>query len=162
MAEVIAAHPRLLRPIPTNSAHLTYAFLAHVPPERLETVLETADGVARRSGPVGITLGVPVVLTGGSEARLICAAVETGASQLWQLARAVSGALAATLAPLECRATKSLHVTLARFRKGTRISDARAIRDHLVETGLRTSETIDRLDDPQSRQHQATKTQRIL
>jgi 2'-5' RNA ligase len=83
---------------------------------------------------VPIRLGRPFVLYGGSDARLIAAPVSDGASDLQELTEDIARAFAKTMT-VGFEPTRSLHVTLARFRRGTRRQDVTP-----VERTLATSD----------------------
>jgi 2'-5' RNA ligase len=151
IGEIIAESRGLLRAIPTDSAHLTYAFLPHVVPSRIDDISAALASVAARHLAISIQLGMPFVLTGGSEARLICAPVTEGAARVQALVDDVAGEISRRIAGVELRQTKSLHVTLARFRKGTRGSETRGIARTLEADALVTRDTIAQLQLMESR-----------
>jgi 2'-5' RNA ligase len=142
MAALIDQSRGLLRPIPQDSAHMTHAFLPSVGDDALAPLLQAMDAVARAHHAHDVRFGVPVVLTGGREARLICAPVTDGAAAVKALAEDVVLAARHTLAGVEVRASKSLHVTLARFRKGTDRRAAAAVERHLKEDALTQRDRI--------------------
>jgi 2'-5' RNA ligase len=127
MARVIAVSGGSLRPVPRDSAHLTYAFASHAPDDQVGELVDALAGVAGRHEPLGIRFGPPVVLYGGSEARLVCAPVTDGEPGVSRLAADVVEALAAVLSAQGVTGSRSHHVTLARFRKRTPRSEARAV-----------------------------------
>lgn len=145
IGSVIAAHPSELRPIPPDSAHITYAFLPSVGDDRVATLIERLADTAQRHQAVPIELGPAFVLGGGAEARLLCAAVVRGIAPLTMLARDIATAIAQAVPDSECRPTKSLHVTLARFRRGISRNETRAVSRTLEQQPVTPSDVLDRL-----------------
>jgi 2'-5' RNA ligase len=143
---IVEAHADILRPIPVDSAHITATFLPRVDPAFVGLLQDAVAAVAARHLPVAIGLGVPFVLTSGSEARLICAGVGAGAAPLSALlADLMNEVRPLQERGLEVRGTKSLHVTLARCRKGTPRGQTRSIETALRDRVPARTETISAL-----------------
>jgi 2'-5' RNA ligase len=127
---LVAAHCQLLRGIPPATAHLTYAFLPHV--ENIDDVVDAVREATANARALPIVLGRPAILFGGSEARLIYAPVVGDVAPLRLLAKQIAARLAIACPAADVSASKSLHVTLARFRKGTRRRETSPVADDLA------------------------------
>jgi 2'-5' RNA ligase len=125
-------HGRLLRPIPAESAHVTYAFIAHLDDVRVPVAVEALGEAAGRLEPVPLTIGAPQVLFGGREARLIHALIVSEGAALTRVANQLATALEAALPNAPLTGTRALHVTLARFRRGTSRGAAQPVVDMLA------------------------------
>jgi 2'-5' RNA ligase len=134
VARLVGASQGLLRPIPQLSAHLTYAFLPSVSETEYERIVE-AIGAIEHPAPIAIRLGHPTVLYARKQARLVCVDVLDGQSELGTLAASVNEALRRACPVTRVDTLKSLHVTLARFRR-----DAIRRDGEVVEGVLRSSE----------------------
>lgn len=117
--------PRSLRAVPAGSVHVTYAFLPHVDMERVGVVSSAIAVAAAAAGPVAVGLEKPGVLWAGSVPRLVEARIGPGAGGVLTIARWIEEGVRGSAPELECRAARSAHVTLARFRRGTAAADAR-------------------------------------
>jgi 2'-5' RNA ligase len=113
----------ILRPVPPGSAHLTLAFMASLPEIAVDEVAASLREVAVSHDAIAATLGPPAILRSGREARLVHAPVDTGRAAVARLAAHVNAASRRRLPDLEVRDTPAPHVTLARFRRGTRWRD---------------------------------------
>lgn len=122
-----------LRAVPVGTLHLTYAFLAVLPDDRLASAANVVDGVARDVRVHAVTFGAPSVLYGGREARLVLLPATEGAEWLATLSRRVAAALAATLPDVRVSATPAPHVTIARFRRGTLRQQASGVTTAIAE-----------------------------
>jgi 2'-5' RNA ligase len=129
---LVDVHGRLLRPIPTQSAHVTYAFIAHLDQDRLPVAVEALGSAAERLEPAQVTFGDPEVLCLGREARLIDAPIVDGAPSAAHLADRVAAALEAVLPGTPINRSRSPHVTLARFRRDTTRRAAQPVVDTLA------------------------------
>jgi 2'-5' RNA ligase len=116
---LVDAFGRLIRPIPAESAHVTYAFIAHLDDERLPVAVEALRSAAGRLEPAAVTIGHPEVRLAGREARLIEAPIVDGGAALARIAEEAAAALDAALPEAPINRSRSPHVTLARFRRGT-------------------------------------------
>ena len=117
MAHLIDRHSDLLRPIPTASAHITFALVTEVPDDDLVRLSGACADAAAGIRSFRAALGAPFVLYGGSEARLVCVPVVNGTKELWFLERCLGAALTPLYSADRVKRTKSFHVTLARFRR---------------------------------------------
>jgi 2'-5' RNA ligase len=143
-------HGRLLRPIPNDSAHVTYAFIARLDDERLPVAVEALEATAGRLAPAQVAIGDPKVLFAGREARLIEAPIVDGAAALAHLGDQIAAALEAALPGPPINRTRSPHVTLARFRRGTTRLAAQPV-----------VETLTRSDAPTLRHSRFTEVQLV-
>ncbi len=116
---LVDLHGRLLRPIPNQSAHVTYAFIAHLDDELLPVGVEALGAAAGRLEPQQVTIGDPEVLFAGRDARLVEAPIVSGGVALAHIADRMAAALEAALPGTPINRSRSPHVTLARFRRGT-------------------------------------------
>jgi 2'-5' RNA ligase len=132
-AEPIATSGGLLRGIPPGSAHITHAFMGHVPAEvSLAAIADVVAAVAARHEAIAIRLGPPAVQYARAEARLVYAPVIEGAAAISSLTADIARELG-RVAGLGCvDGSKSPHVTLARFRKETHRRAALPILDMLT------------------------------
>lgn len=133
----------ILRVVPADSVHLTYAFLADVDEDRLAAVVQSAEAAAERSGPIPIRLGAPRVLYARAEARLVMAEVVVVDAALTRMIDDLRGELARRLPGLPVARGQAAHATLARFRRGTprrQAAPAAAILDAM--TGTETEDTV--------------------
>jgi len=116
---LVDLYGRLLRPVPSESAHVTYAFIAHLDDERLPVALDALRSAASRLEPTAVTIGHPQVVFAGREARLIDIRIVDGGAALARFAEEIAAALEAALPGAPINRSRSPHVTLARFRRGT-------------------------------------------
>jgi 2'-5' RNA ligase len=130
VGRLVELHGRLIRPIPAQSAHVTYAFIAHLDGERLPVAVEALESAARRQEPARVTIGDPEVRFAGREARLIDAPIVEGGVALAHIADEIAAALEAALPGAPITRSRTPHVTLARFRRGT----TRRLAQPVVET----------------------------
>jgi 2'-5' RNA ligase len=132
IAALVAESRGLLRSIPADSAHLTHAFVSHAPDDRTADLVDAIARVATRHEAFDIRLGMPFVLYGGSEARLVCAPVIAGTEALGALGADCVRALTTLLSGDAVSGSRSHHVTLARFRKQTPRRDGRQMEGRLA------------------------------
>jgi len=147
---LVDMHGRLLRPIPTQSAHVTYAFIAHLDDERLPVAVEALGAAAGRLEPPRVTIGDPEVRFAGRDARLVEAPIIDGGVALAHIADRVAAALEAVLPGTPTNRSRSPHITLARFRRGTTRLAAQPV-----------VETLARRDAPTLRQARFTEIQLV-
>jgi 2'-5' RNA ligase len=127
--DLVKRHANVLRAIPDDSAHITYAFISELP-ETLVGNLATAISEATRAWQAfDIELGSPRVMHSAGRPRLVCADLIRGATEVARLTSAVC-ATASTIFP-GLRPSRTPHVTLARFRKHATRSDARSVSSSL-------------------------------
>jgi len=132
---LVRAHANVLRAIPTDTAHLTLAFLADVREEDIESVASAVGEAAHGLRPFDIVLSAPRVLRSRRDPRLVMLPVTQGGEVVAHIAGAVHRALARQVPSLEVPPFKAAHVTLARFRKQAAPRDGQA-----VEIGLAASD----------------------
>ena len=129
--DLVGDYRGVLRDVPARSFHITYAFTAHAPDEAATDLASAIALAVRRHRALEVTLDVPHVVGPGARPRLVSAAVTTGRDALGRLANDVAAALSAACPEAGVQPTKSLHVTLARFGRAARRSDARAVGEWL-------------------------------
>ena len=117
--------PQLIRAVPADSVHVTYALLPRIDELRLETLSTAFAERARACGPVDVVLEKPGVLWAGPVPRLVEARIAVGGNAIMRLARSIKAAVDTSAPELELSPAKSAHVTLARFRRGTSAAEAR-------------------------------------
>lgn len=127
IAALVAASQGRLRSIPEDTAHLTCAFLASLPDAGLPTLETRVGELAAAARPLDVAVGPPVVQYTGREARLVHLPVITGGNAFAALAETLTEVIARVLPDVAVTVTRSPHVTLARFRRGTRRRDARDV-----------------------------------
>lgn len=147
---LVEMHGRLLRRIPNESAHVTYAFIAHLDDGRLPVAVEALGAAAERLEPPRVTIGDPEVLFAGRDARLIEAPIVNGGGALAHIADRMAAALETALPDVPISRSRSPHVTLARFRRGTTRRAAQPV-----------VETLARRDPPSLRQARFTEIQLV-
>lgn len=121
-----------LRPVPAASAHLTYAFIGALPDDGLDDLVAVMQESARRHGSLAVRLGPPAILHAGAEARLVHLPTERGHEALAALAATVRDAARRALPEVDVAITPAPHVTVARFRRGTRRRDAAPVADAIA------------------------------
>ena len=134
VTRLVGASGGLLRPIPRLSAHLTYAFLPAVGETEYERIVAAIDAI-EHPVPIPIRLGHPTVVYARKQPRLVCLEVLSGEPELKTLAQSVIDALNLACPGARLNPVRSLHVTLARFRR-----DAVREYGHTVESLLGSSE----------------------
>jgi 2'-5' RNA ligase len=132
IASLLTASGGRLRSIPEDTAHLTCAFLPTLPDADLPALQMAVAAVAAATRPVDIALGPPVVQYARDEARLVHLPLTMGADALAGMALVITEAIQAALPQAAVSATRSPHVTLARFARGTPRRAARGLEEILA------------------------------
>jgi len=145
VGEFVARHGPGLRPIPTDSAHLTYAFIARLDEVAVPQAAEAIRIAAEDLHPFEVTIGVPTLRAAGREARLIHAPVTEGAGRLAALADQVAEALTHALPRVAVSRTGSPHVTLARFGRGTTRQLAEPIAEEMARAATAQRQRVRRV-----------------
>jgi len=145
LRELLRVHRDVLRPVPRDSAHITCVFLGLVEDRLLVEITEAVGASARGRGAIDAQFGPPVVLFSGPEARLISAPVTSGDTALARLSADLRAALQRALPGVAISGMKAPHVTLARFRNGTRRVSAQPIVDALARDSARLTPPPDRI-----------------
>jgi 2'-5' RNA ligase len=159
MGEVIGASGRVLRGVPPESVHITYAFLQHRDERLLEETVDAVTVVASRHEPIDVRLGAPFIMYARTEARLVCAPVVDGAAAVSRLTMDVVRELERRLPAVDVSGSRSPHVTLARFRRGIQRRDAAAVSDMLTRNAADGSlERADRVAAVQAVSSELTTT----
>jgi 2'-5' RNA ligase len=112
---LVAAGAGSLRPIPSGSAHVTYAFLRDVEAERQGDVVEAMETVAPLHPPIAIRLGPPEVRYARARPRLVSVDVIDGGSIIQRLTADVAAELMRRCPGTIVDQARSPHVTIARF-----------------------------------------------
>ena len=136
LQRLVEGHASILRAIPDRTAHVTMAFVGAVEERAVAGIGEAMREVAQAGGPAVIELSGPRILYARRDPRLIMLPVTTGAPRIEAIANDLYRAITARLPSLEVSSAKSAHVTLARFRKHARASDARAVEQSLGQAGI--------------------------
>lgn len=143
MARVIDSAAGSLRSVPVGSEHLTLVFLG----EREVGTPELIGALDRvreiRSFEIG--LGGARVFPRSGRPRLVCLEAREGAREFVSLAESVRGLLAPLLADLAEYHLKPPHVTLARFKRGSRGRDGRLVQELLASGGTAAWTALDRV-----------------
>ena len=138
--------PGLVRSVPDGTIHITFAFIPDVDEARLPALMTAVQQVSAVHHPIEIRLGPPRVQFGGASPRLVCADLIAGAESMRRLTAHVADRLAAVIPGAEVRASKSPHLTLARFRKHCTRGDARLVTRLAEEAvGLEIRDRVDRV-----------------
>jgi 2'-5' RNA ligase len=147
VAALVRASGGLLRPIPRSTAHLTYAFLPAVSDEDFGRLVAAIDALERRA-PITIRLGRPKVLYARRQPRLVCVDVVSDGHELAVLAETVVGVVKRACPASRLDAARSMHVTLARFRRDAARKDGQTVESVLATSSLSTEreETVSRID----------------
>ena len=149
MTRLIEKHAHLLRPIPPGSAHITFTFMNAVPDDDLARISVACGKATSNISSFESVLGTPFVLYGSSEARLVCAPVTRGTTELSALEARLGTALTQLYSRDRVRRAKSFHVTLARFRKTVQRNAARPVDAELRAASLQAwarEQLIDRIE----------------
>lgn len=129
IARLVAVSEGRLHSIPAATAHLTYAFIATLPEPSLPALQHAIERAAAAARQVAATVGPPAILYGGREARLVHLPVTSNGEEVAAVARAMADAAGRALPDVAIAPTPAPHVTLARFRRGTRRREAHMVAD---------------------------------
>jgi 2'-5' RNA ligase len=133
---LVQAHADVLRATPDGTLHLTMAFMGRAGEPDVAAIGDAMQQVARRHAPFPIELSAPRILRARQDPRLVLLPVAGDPPQMEALMRDLHRAITGRLPSLEVSPAKSAHVTLARFRKHARASDARAVEQSLTQPGI--------------------------
>jgi 2'-5' RNA ligase len=136
VARISAVGPRVIRPIPAATHHLTMAFLGEIEESDLTLCLEALEAVAD-SETFDYSLAQPRILYTRRVPRLICADIAEGAEKVAYLQAQLRDAFLERFPQLELRA-QSPHITLARFKRHAHPKTARQVSEALA--ALQTTE----------------------
>ena len=112
--ELVKRHGNVLRAIPADSAHITYAFISELHETVVGDLATAISETTRTWQAFEVELGSPQVVRSAGKPRLVCADLVRGATEVTRLTANLS-ATARTISP-GLRASRAPHVTLARFR----------------------------------------------
>jgi 2'-5' RNA ligase len=146
---VLRSHARVLRSIPSRSAHLTHFFCASLGEVPFEPFAMSIERAALAVSPLTIRLGHLTTIPPGSRARLISADVVLGGAATMALSRTLSETVRRDWPALSIDASKSAHVTLLRFKKHVSPTETRAVAatlDHLNATSEAWATVLDHVD----------------
>lgn len=127
--ELMREVPGALRSIPPATHHLTLAFLGEIADAEAEVCVSVLEAVDQLPA-FDFTLDRPRILEGRGRPRLICTDVTEGRVRVSEAQAALISQLRERLPALELR-PKPPHVTLARFHKKARRSQARQVEEAL-------------------------------
>ncbi len=130
--KLIQEVPGALRSVPRDTHHLTLVFLGEVPQEHVAGCIELLT-CCEEIDAFPIRLGRPRILIGRGRPRLICTDVEAGRQGVSEVQVRLATRLSRLLPALDLR-PKPLHVTLARFHKRARRSEAHLVQDALLRS----------------------------
>lgn len=133
---LVQAHADVLRAAPDGTWHLTMAFMGRAGAQDAATIGDAMEQVARERAPFTIDLSDPRVLRARQDPRLVLLPLAVESPQMEALMRELYRSITARLPSLEVSSAKSAHVTLARFRKHARASDARAVEQSLMHADI--------------------------
>ena len=122
--------PGTLRSIPPETYHLTLAFLEEIAENGLGKCIAALEAVGSFEA-FSLSLGQPRVLKGRGRPRLICVDVTEGTDQVSELQKNLRSHLIELFPSKDVR-PKPPHVTLARFKKNSRSSQARRVDEALA------------------------------
>jgi len=127
--ELVKHHGNVLRAIPADSAHITYAFISELHETLVGDLVTAISETTRRWQAFEVELGSPQVVRSAGMPRLVCADLVRGATEVSRLTADLS-TTARTISP-DLRVSRAPHVTLARFRRHSTRSDAQAVSSSL-------------------------------
>ena len=131
-------------------------FLGDVDNALVEVVSADLEELLRSMAPVPFRLGRLEVLSAGREPRLVLANVESGGAEISGVTQRILDRLRRHAALAKVPPARSPHVTLARFRRGSRSDDARQVTEWLRRAGAEALWQEDRLDEVQLLQSELT------
>jgi len=128
--QVMNDAPGVLRPIPPDSHHLTLAFLGEIAEADVENCRADFSSLGKIE-TFSFSLEPPRILLGRGRPRLICVDVGVGGQQVSEVQSTLVEHLSRSLPSLKVR-PKPPHVTLARFKKNARRSQAARIEEAIA------------------------------
>ena len=117
--------PGVLRSIPNRTHHLTLAFLGEIAESDLEKCSAAIDAVEGCEA-FEYSLGRPSLLLGRGRPRLIRVGVTRGSDRVSKVQAALVSSVSEQITSIDTR-FKPPHITLARFKKNARRSQARQV-----------------------------------
>lgn len=141
VSELVREHRGVLRGVPERTFHITYGFSARTPEEKVPSLAHAIEHAVSRHRALTVSLSSAHVIPPGTRPRLVGVSVHDG-EQLGRLADDLVRTIARECPESNIEPSKSLHVTLARFRRPAGRRDARAVADWLetrarVRSGVR-------------------------
>ena len=122
--------PRVLRPIPAHTHHLTLAFLGEIDDDDVDGCLQVLD-LVQGAPAASFELQPPRILYGRGQPRLICADLGEGGEHVSRLQGLLCDELGKALPYLDLR-PKPPHVTLARFNRRADRKMARRVEEAMT------------------------------
>jgi 2'-5' RNA ligase len=144
VARLIREVPGVLRSIPQRTHHLTLAFLGEIAESDVDMCSASLDSL-KRVETFGYSLAPPTILMGRGRPRLIRVSVTDGMDLVRNVQTTLISRVSEQLPSLDSR-SKPPHITLARFKKTAKRSQARQ-----VETAIERNETPLQVQDHFSR-----------
>ena len=123
--ELVERHAKVLRAIPADSAHVTYAFIPELHETLVGQLLTAISETTRAWRAFDVELGPPHVVQSAGKPRLICADLVRGATEVVRLTEDLCRTTR-SISP-DLRPSRAPHVTLVRFRQHVTRSDAHAV-----------------------------------
>lgn len=128
---ILRRHGGVLHAVPDGTAHLTYVFSGDAPGDCLDMLAGVVRQAVAGTAAFAVELGPPRVLMAGNRPRLVCADLRKGAAAFATLALDLLHGIQRANLPLTPVGSKAPHVTLLRFSKRARPSDARNVAETL-------------------------------
>ncbi len=142
--ELVKRHGNVLRAIPADSAHITYAFISELHETLVGDLVTAISETTRAWQAFDVELGSPHVVRSAGMPRLVCADLVRGATEVTRLTADLC-ATARTISP-DLRPSRAPHVTLARFRRRATRTDAQAVSSSLSHVESRAGPRDGRSD----------------
>jgi 2'-5' RNA ligase len=117
-----------VRPVPTQSAHITHAFLGEVDESLALAIVRDIGEVMLSMAPVRFRLGRPEILGARREPRLVLANVVQGADEIAAVTRRIGERIRRHPELARTPRARNPHVTLARFRRGAGPGEGAVVR----------------------------------
>jgi 2'-5' RNA ligase len=137
--ELVKRHGNVLRAIPADSAHVTYAFISDLCEKLVGQLFTAISETTRAWQAFDVELRPPHVVRSAGKPRLVCADLVRGATEVARLTEDLC-TIARSISP-DLRPSRAPHVTLARFRREATRHDG----DHVAQTLARVEGRADRV-----------------
>jgi len=137
--ELVKRHANLLRTIPADSAHITYAFIPELHETIVGQLLTAISETTLTWQAFDVELRPPHVVRSAGKPRLVCADLARGTTEVTRLTEDLC-TTARSISP-DLRPSRAPHVTLARFRSEATRHDG----DQVAQTLARAEGRADRV-----------------
>jgi 2'-5' RNA ligase len=127
--ELVKRHANVLRAIPADSAHITYAFISELQETLVGQLLTAISETASAWEAFDVELRAPQVARSAGRPRLVYAELVRGAREVARLTADLC-TTARSISP-DLRPSRAPHVTLARFRRHATRTDAKVVSESL-------------------------------